>query len=296
MSGPFADRVLISDGGLATTLEARGHDLSDELWSARLLKDAPGEILAVHSAFFEAGAAIATTASYQASFEGFAARGIVAAEASELLTRSVELARRAADEAALDGRRHWVAASIGPYGAALADGSEYRGRYGLTVDELAAWHRPRIETLAAAGPDLLALETVPDVDEAVALIRALDGIDVPAWLSYTISGGRTRADQPLGEAFTVAAESPNVAAVGVNCCAPQEVSAALAAAREVTEKPLVAYPNSGERWDERRRDWTGPRTYSPAMAREWVAAGAGIVGGCCRVGPADIAAVADSLS
>ncbi|MDG3008575.1 homocysteine S-methyltransferase [Rhodococcus sp. D2-41] len=295
MSGPFGGGVLIADGGLATTFEARGHDLSDGLWSARLLKDAPDEIVAVHRAFFEAGAVIATTASYQASLEGFVARGIAQIEATELLTRSVELARRARDEVASDGRRRWVAASAGPYGAALADGSEYRGRYGLTVEELAAWHRPRIEVLAAAKPDLLALETVPDVDEALALIRALDGIEVPAWLSYTISGGRTRAGQPLDEAFAVAAESPRIAAVGVNCCAPEDVSAVLAAARAVTDKPLVAYPNSGERWDVQRRHWTGSRTYSPALALEWVAAGARVVGGCCRVGPPDMAAVAAEL-
>ena len=157
----------MTDGGLATALEARGHDLSDALWSARLLIDDPGEITAVHLAFFRAGADIATTAGYQASFDGLAARGIDRAGAERLLRRSVELARDAA-EALVDGRTRWVAASVGPYGAALADGSEYRGRYGLSVAALRTWHRPRLEVLAEAGPDVLALETVPDVDEAEA--------------------------------------------------------------------------------------------------------------------------------
>ena len=162
--------VLVTDGGLATELEARGNDLSDDLWSARLLADVPDEIKAAHLAFFRAGAVIATTASYQASFDGFAARGIGEDDVVRLLRRSVELAQAARDEVADDGRERWVAASVGPYGATLADGSEYRGRYGLSVAELAAWHRRRLEVLADAGPDVLALETIPDLDEAEALL------------------------------------------------------------------------------------------------------------------------------
>jgi homocysteine S-methyltransferase len=191
---------------MATALEARGHDLSDALWSARLLVDAPAEITAVHRAFFRAGADIAITASYQASFDGFAARGVDRSGAEALLRRSVGLARDAA--ASAGGRRRWVAASVGPYGAALADGSEYRGRYGLSVAALRAWHRPRMEVLASAEPDLLALETVPDADEAEALVDAVAGLGVPAWLSYSIDGDRTRAGQPLADAFAVAAGRP----------------------------------------------------------------------------------------
>jgi homocysteine S-methyltransferase len=144
--GP-AGGVLVADGGLATELEARGHDLSDALWSARLLMDAPREITAAHLAFFRAGAVIATTASYQASFGGFAARGLPRGDAVRLMRRSVELAQAARDDVAGDGRTRWVAASVGPYGAALADGSEYRRRYGLSVAALVAWHRPRLEVL-----------------------------------------------------------------------------------------------------------------------------------------------------
>ena len=286
------DVVLVADGGLATELEARGNDVSDSLWSARLLMDAPEQITDAHLAFFRAGAVIATSASYQASFEGFARRGLDRREAAGLMRRSIDLARAARAEMAGDGRTRWVAASVGPYGAALADGSEYRGRYGLTVPELAAWHRPRLEVLAEAGPDMLALETVPDIDEAEALLTAISGLGIPAWLSYSIAAGRTRAGQSLSEAFAVAADVPEVVAVGVNCCAPAEVLAAIAGAREVTGKPVIVYPNSGEEWDARRRAWTGRSRYSAGQPRQWMAAGAKIAGGCCRVRPADIAVIA----
>ncbi|WP_245671349.1 homocysteine S-methyltransferase [Nocardia amamiensis] len=289
----LASGVLISDGGLATELEARGHDLSDALWSARLLVDDPAAIEAVHAAYFQAGADIATTASYQASFEGFAARGLSRADSIRLLRRSVALARAARDACA-DGRQRWVAASIGPYGAALADGSEYRGRYGRSVGELRAWHRPRLEVLADAGADLLALETVPDIDEAEALVDLVTDIGVPAWLSYTIEGTRTRAGQPLADAFAVAAASDSIIAIGVNCCAPADVTAAIELAAG-TGKPVVAYPNSGEGWDAARRTWAGSARFAPAQARAWVARGARVIGGCCRVGPADIARLATEL-
>lgn len=286
-----ADTVLISDGGLATELEARGHDLSDDLWSARLLMDEPAEIKAVHLAFFQAGAVIATTASYQASFGGFAQRGLDRRAAARLMRRSVELAQAARAELADDGISRWVAASIGPYGAALAGGEEYRGRYGLSVAELADWHRPRLEVLAEAGPDLLALETIPDADEAEALMTAISGLGLPAWLSYTIDGERTRAGQPLAQAFAIARDVPEVVAVGVNCCDPSDVPAAITIARQAAGKPVIVYPNSGEVWDGPRRTWVGKSAFSPDEASRWVAEGARIVGGCCRIRPAEIAQI-----
>ncbi|MGV0050739.1 homocysteine S-methyltransferase [Mycobacterium colombiense] len=279
---------MLLDGGLATELEARGNDLSDPLWSARLLADAPRDIAAVHAAFFRAGARIATTASYQASFEGFAARGFDRRETAGLLRRSVELAKAARDESG--GAGLLVAASIGPYGAALADGSEYRGRYGLSVAALARWHRPRLEILADAGADLLACETVPDVDEAQALVELVRSVGKPAWLSYTIDGDRTRAGQPLADAFAVAAGVDEIVAIGVNCCAPGDVLPAIARAAAVG-KPVIVYPNSGERWDALRHTWIGPSRFSAQLAKQWTAAGARIVGGCCRVGPAAIAQI-----
>ena len=302
------DAVLITDGGLASELEARGHDLSDALWSARLLVDAPDEITAVHAAFFRAGAMFATTASYQASFDGFAAIGVGRNDAARLLRRSVELAKAARSEMSELATRRWVAASIGPYGAALADGSEYRGRYGLAVAALADWHRPRLEVLAGAEPDVLALETLPDIDEAEALVNLVAEVGLPAWLSYTIDGARTRAGQPLADAFAVAAGAPGIVAVGVNCCDPRDVLPAIELARSVfgerersdgrTEiaKPVIVYPNSGERWDSRARTWVGPSRFTASLAPQWVAAGARIIGGCCRVRPSDIGDVAAELA
>ena len=185
-----------------------------------------------------------------------------------------------------------MAASVGPYGAALANGEEYLGRYGLSVAQLADWHRPRMEILADAGADVLALETVPDVDEAEALVGLVHELGVPAWLSYTIAGATTRAGQPLADAFAVAAGVPEIVAVGVNCCAPDDVEHAIEVARATTGKPVIVYPNSGEEWDGERRVWIGKSGWSAELAPRWAAAGARIVGGCCRVRPDDIAAIA----
>jgi homocysteine S-methyltransferase len=308
--------VLVMDGGLSNQLEDQGQDLSDDLWSARLLADDPDQILAAHLAYVRAGARVLITSSYQATFEGFAQRGIDRAKAAELLSRSVELAREAARQAGGTDSPVWVAASIGPYGAMLADGSEYRGRYGLSVRELELFHRPRIEVLAESVPDVLALETVPDIDEAEAMLRAAEGTGVPVWLSYTIDGSTTRAGQPLVEAFALAAGNDQVIAAGVNCCAPEDVAPAVAVAALVTGKPVVVYPNSGERWDAAAQSWTGQSragqsrtgqsrtgqswsgssTFDPALVQAWRDAGATLIGGCCQVGPAAIAALSAALS
>lgn len=297
-AGALSAGTLVLDGGMSNQLESAGHDLSDELWSARLLAERPEAITEAHLGYFLAGADVAITASYQATFESFARRGIDRERAAGLLALSVGLASEAARRArtgGVVGRPLWVAASVGPYGAMLADGSEYRGRYGLTVAELEAFHRPRLEVLAAAGPDVLALETVPDTEEAAALLRAVRGLGVPAWLSYSVSGDRTRAGQPLEEAFALAADAEEVIAVGVNCCAPEDVDAAIATAARVTGKPVVVYPNSGEAWDAGARTWDGRGTFTADRVTGWYAAGARLVGGCCRVGPEAVTAVARAL-
>ncbi|WP_329455087.1 homocysteine S-methyltransferase [Streptomyces sp. NBC_01497] len=288
LSTALAEGTVVLDGGLSNQLAAQGADLSGELWSARLLADDPGLITEAHTAYVRAGARVLITASYQATFEGFARRGLGRARTARLLGRSVELARAAAETV---GDEVWVAASVGPYGAMLADGAEYRGRYGLTVGELTRFHRPRIEALVAARPDVLALETVADVDEAEALLAAARGTGVPVWLSYTVAGGRTRAGQSLAEAFALVAGDDQVIAVGVNCCEPDEADLAVVTAAEVTGKPVVVYPNSGERWDAVADGYRGPATFDAPRARGWRAAGARLVGGCCRVGPDTIAAL-----
>ncbi|GAA2151496.1 homocysteine S-methyltransferase [Kitasatospora kazusensis] len=285
---------LVLDGGLSNQLADAGQDLSDGLWTARLLADEPEAVVRAHAGYFAAGAEVAVTASYQASFEGFARRGIGRAGAVRLLGSSVELAREAARRTPGGGAR-WVAASVGPYGAVLADGSEYRGRYGVGEAELERFHRPRLEALAAAGPDVLAVETIPDADEARVLLRAVRGLGVPVWLSYSVEGARTRAGQPLAEAFALAAEVDEVVAVGVNCCTPGDAGRAVRIAAGVTGKPVVVYPNSGEAWDAGARDWRGVQGFRAAEVAGWVGDGARLVGGCCRVGPAQIAELAAAV-
>jgi homocysteine S-methyltransferase len=301
--------VIVLDGGLATQLEAQGCDLSGALWSARLLAEEPEQIYAAHRAFFAAGADVAITASYQASFAGFAAAGIGPDRASELMRRSIELARRAAADEPGDGRpvsTRWVAASVGPYGAVLGDGSEYRGDYGLSVTELRAFHHERLAVLADAGADVLAVETIPSLAEVEAVVAELDALDLPAWISITAAGGLTRAGEPAADAFALAAAGRNVGAVGVNCSHPEDVTGLLELARAVTDKPLIAYPNSGEDWDAAGRQWHDHRDLTNDLTRSdtarsdtgpsdietWIGLGARLVGGCCRVTPGQISAIA----
>ncbi|HEY6798452.1 MAG TPA: homocysteine S-methyltransferase [Kineosporiaceae bacterium] len=291
---------VVLDGGLATELERAGHDVTGALWSAGLLRDRPDAVVAAHRRFFEAGAEVATTASYQASFEGLAAAGVDAAGTRALLRRSVELARAAAG--GRPGR--WVAASVGPYGAMLTGGQEYTGAYAdprdaaaLDIASLAAWHRPRLEVLADAGADVLACETVPAAAEARALIEELARLDVPGWLSLTAvtrPDGRvtTRLGEPVEPIFALAGQLPQLVAVGVNCTDPDGADRAVAAAARASGKPVVVYPNSGESWDAGRRVWSGSPGFAPEAVTGWLVAGARLVGGCCRVGPTEIAAVA----
>jgi homocysteine S-methyltransferase len=313
-------RVVVIDGGLATELEAEGHHLGDELWSARLLADEPEAIVAVHLAYFRAGARIAITVSYQATFEGFALRGIDHEEAAALLRRSVTLAGEARDlyraevaranstpaaraslapsaglPAPADAGRLLVAASVGPYGAWLADGAEYRGRYGLDRRALRDFHRERLEVLWSAGPDLLACETIPDIVEVRALADLVDEAAAPAWLALSCAdGGHLRDGTPVEEAAAIADATRGFVAVGVNCTAPEHVEELVARIAGVTAKPVVVYPNSGEGWEAATGRWlpaSGPDV-DVATARRWVAAGARLVGGCCRVGPGKIGELA----
>jgi homocysteine S-methyltransferase len=294
LSEALATRPVVLDGGLSTELEARGHDVSSALWSARLLREDPAAIVEAHAAFAAAGAQVATTASYQATVEGFGAAGVDPAEARRLISSSVALAR----EGQPDG---WVAGSVGPYGAMLADGSEYTGAYvaEMSVAELRAFHRPRMELLAEAGADVLACETVPATAEVEALLAEAEALGVPIWLSLTTvvdAAGlaRTRRGESASDVFAMAAGCDTVVAVGVNCTAPAAVLPAVHAAA-TSGKPVVVYPNSGEGWDAAARRWTGPAGISPDDVPIWVAAGARLVGGCCRVRPRDIERIAAAV-
>lgn len=304
---PFLERqdVLILDGGLATELEHRGADLDDPLWSARLLLDRPELVREVHRDYLEAGADCVVSASYQATFEGLKRRGLDREQAAAVLRRSVELAIEARDEVwrrfsdAGDRLRPLVAASVGPYGAFLADGSEYRGDYGMTVDELVDFHRARLDVLASSGADLLAIETLPSREEALALTRLLDSRRGPAaWMSFSCRDERSLWDgTPLERVLAEIAPCSRLVAVGVNCTAPTLVAALLGRAARVTDKPLVAYPNSGEGYDAEAKTWVPAAAAGGLAARcgEWRRAGARLIGGCCRTRPDDIRALRSAL-
>lgn len=282
------------DGGLATQLEARGHDLSDALWSARVLADQPKEVRAVHSAYADAGARVLISASYQVSREGFVADGRSAAAADDALRVSVGLAREAGA-----ARGALVAASVGPYGAIRHDGSEYRGNYGVSRERLVDFHAERLAVLIDAGPDALAIETIPDVDEVGALVEALAAYpDVPAWLSLSCRDAATTcAGQPVEEAAQIAAESPSILAIGINCTAPEHVGPLLSRLSAASDLALVAYPNSGRAWDP-ATGWSGEgRETGDDLVRSWAAIdGVRLIGGCCGVGPESIARISATLS
>jgi len=304
---PFlaAQGVVILDGGLATELEARGHDLSDELWSARLLADDPEAIRQVHFDYLVAGADCIVTASYQATLEGFARQGRSESEAEALLLSSVALARAARDAFWEDERRRagrlrpLVAASVGPYGASRADGSEYTGDYDRDEESLLEFHRRRFELLAASGADLLACETIPSAPEARALARLLgEPRSTWGWLSFACRDGAQLADgTDFGRLVAELEATPNLAAIGVNCTAPRFVAELVARARRATSKAIVVYPNSGARWDAVGRRWQsdGGDGDLAAACGGWHEAGAALVGGCCRVGPGQIEALRRAL-
>jgi homocysteine S-methyltransferase len=284
-------RPVVLDGGLSTALEQQGTDLSGSLWTARLLADEPERLAAAHRAFFAAGAEVATTASYQASVEGFAAVGYDAPTARRLVQRSVSVAREVAEE--FPGAL--VAASVGPYGAFLADGSEYTGRYDVAPSRLRDFHLPRLELLAEAGPDLLAVETIPDTDEAEVLVPLLDEIGLPAWFSYSVRGSRTSAGQPLVAAYGVLSGCRSLVAAGVNCSDQADVLGAVRCAVAVTALPAVAYPNRGGSWDPEAKTWAYGDPVDLDLVPAWLEAGAGLLGGCCGNGPDDIARLVERI-
>jgi homocysteine S-methyltransferase len=295
--------TLILDGGLATELERRGCYLSDELWSARLLADDPDLIRRVHLDYYRAGADCCASASYQATIPGFVRRGMTPERARDFIQLSVRLVIEARDAfwAGAENRRGrlrpLVAASVGPYGAYLADGSEYTGAYDLDEDGLTAFHGERWGLLASSGADLLACETIPSFIEARALARLLD--DTPgvyAWFSFSCRDGeRINDGTPIAECAAYLAGRERVAAIGVNCTAPRFIPDLIRAVTAVTDKPVIVYPNSGEIYDPTAKRWLGesvPAEFG-TYSREWRKLGAGLIGGCCRTTPEHIRQISD---
>jgi len=297
------DGLLVLDGALATELERHGADLSGGLWSARLLVERPELISRVHRDYFQAGADVAITASYQASVDGFARAGVPASEAADLIRLSVVLAVRARDDfwdqLPERDRQHrsrpLVATSVGPYGAVLADGSEYRGRYDLPYDDLVRFHRERLHVLAAAGVQVLACETIPSLVEARALVEVLGGFpDLTAWLSFSARNDTEVSDgTPVTDCAAYLQDQDQIVAVGVNCTGVRHITPLIRQFRRSTDKPVVVYPNSGEVYDAGAQAWSGRRDTADygRLAAGWFEAGARLIGGCCRTQPDDIGAV-----
>ena len=302
---PFLDRygVLVLDGGLATQLEARGCDLNDELWSARLLLENPDLIWQVHADYLWAGADCITSASYQATIPAFMRRGLHESEAIDLLRLSVQLAVEARDaywalQPDQEKRiRPLVAASIGPYAAYKADGSEYTGDYDLDEAGLLQFHHRRWLVLDAAGADLFACETIPSFAEARALARLLaETPDRFAWFSFACRDGQRISDgTPIAECAAFLNDFPQAAAVGINCTPPRFIPQLINAVQSVTDKPIIVYPNSGEKYDTAQKCWVGeavPAEFG-TFSREWRKQGAAMLGGCCRTTPAHIRQIRD---
>ncbi len=290
----FIDPVVVLDGGLSTQVESRGHSTDDPLWTGRVLVQDPDAITRAHRDFVEAGARVVVTASYQVSRAGFVASGLEAAAADDALLASIDAAR-----AATNGTTCLVAASVGPYGAILHDGSEYRGRYGLPHQALVDFHAERLSVLAEGRPDLLAVETIPDVDEAEALVQVLAGHpDIPAWMTFSAADdAHTCAGQTIEAAVSVAAAAPSVVAVGINCTDPAHVTGLVRRMRAVTSLPVIVYPNAGGTWDAADASWNvAPGTPFPrSLVHEWREAGVSAIGGCCGTDAGVIADVAGQL-
>jgi homocysteine S-methyltransferase len=305
---PLEDVVFL-DGALATELQARGCNIDGPLWSGRALAENPDLIRQVHLDYFRAGAEVAITASYQASLRGLEEQGYAHDVAFQLIRRSAELA--------IDARREYleeqresdhgtcrpllVAGSVGPYGAYLNDGSEYRGDYSLSLDGFISFHRPRIRTLRDAGVDLLAVETIPSQPETQALLKLLseEFSDLPAWFSFTTRDHAHISDgTPVEEVMRSLRQSKQVVAVGINCIAMEDVSGALAEMVKHSSLPLIVYPNSGQVFDVATNSWSGARTSRQklaALALEWRSLGARFIGGCCQTGPEDIKAIVSAF-
>ncbi len=276
-------KVIKLDGGLSTALENNGNKLTTSLWSGELIRSNPAQITKAHLDFINAGAQIIITSSYQLSYLGCASRGWSDAETDQALISSTQLAKDAITQS---GKSVKVAASVGPYGASLADGSEYKGNYGVSKSALKDFHARRLEILISTSPDYLALETMPDTFEVEVLLELLHDCPIPFWLSYSCTeGNQTNAGQSFQSAVDLAS---NAMAVGINCTKPELITELLRSAK--SSKPFIVYPNSGRVWDAKNKVWTGSAAagFSNKLVNEWIEAGAEIIGGCCGIGASEI--------
>lgn len=300
-------KFLTIDGALGTELETRGCQLgtSDKLWSAKVLLENPQLIYQVHLDYFRVGADFIITASYQGSVASFMRYGLTESAAHALIAKCVELAKQARIDYLHeigDKKTLLIAGSVGPFGTFLADGSEYRGDYERTHDEYCAFHRPRIQTLIAAGVDILAIETIPSASEIHAMLQLLatEFPTITAYISFSLRDGQHLCDgTPLASILPAINNQPQIVAVGVNCYALDKVTDALITLRAHTNLALLVYPNSGERYDPVAKVWVdSPATNLPfhEYIDEWIECGAKMIGGCCRTNPQIIANIANKLN
>ncbi|OIW02351.1 hypothetical protein TanjilG_11247 [Lupinus angustifolius] len=302
----------VIDGGFATQLERHGASINDPLWSAICLMKELHLIKKVHLEYLEAGANILVTSSYQATIPGFLSKGMTIEEAELLLSRSVKVAVEARDSfwdlaKTNPENKHskaLVAASIGSYGAYLADGSEYSGCYGpdVSLENLKDFHRRRLQVLVEAGPDLLAFETIPNKLEAQAYVELLEeeNVKIPSWISFTtIDGENVPSGDSFEECLEVVNKSNRVDAVGINCAPPHFIGNIISKFKQLTKKVIVVYPNSGEIWDGKGKKWLPSKCFDDndfgLHATNWRDLGAKIIGGCCRTTPFTIQLISKAL-
>lgn len=291
------NQSIVLDGAMATELEKLGVATDSALWSATALLDAPEKVYTVHKSYFQAGAQVATTNTYQANVPAFEKIGLSHEESRNLITQAVKIAAQARDDNAPDG---FVAASIGPYGAYLADGSEYTGAYSLSKADFQYFHRERLELVIAAGADVLALETMPNFAEVQALVDLIEtsSWDIPYWVSFSLKDSQTLCDgTALAEAVAWVAQHERVVAVGINCLKTELATQALENLQGVTTLPLLVYPNSGEHYDPKTKTWTDQHQALDfgQLGQTWSDLGAKLIGGCCRTSPKEIQEISEIL-
>ena len=294
---------LLLDGGLSNQLESQGCNLKQSLWTAEMLKSNPQEIIKAHLAYLEAGAQCIITSSYQATIPGFTKLGIDEEEAKKLILKSVKLAKKANHiylEKYPDRTQALVAASIGPYGAYLADGSEYRGNYGISDEELKDFHLSRIQILDKSEADILACETIPSYQEARLLAEILLDCKKKSWMTFSCKDGIHINDgTPIAECMHLLNRHPNIFAVGVNCTKPSYISSLIKIIKaNCGNKKIIVYPNSGEIYNAKTKSWafSSEQNFGVQSVQEWLALGVDLIGGCCRVGPSQIHEVKSKVS
>ena len=297
-------KYMIIDGALASELQRRGCDLNDSLWSAKVLIEQPELIQQVHYDYFVAGADCAITASYQATPMGFAPKGIELEESIKLIKTSVKLAQQAKMQYLNDIKQDkalLIAGSVGPYGAYLANGSEYTGDYQLSESEFIAFHKDRVTALIDAGVDILACETMPSFLEIKALVKLIQQFPmVNCWFSLTLKDQQHISDgTPLTEVIEYLNGIEQIVSVGINCIALEKVTPALEVLSKLTSKPLIVYPNSGEQYDPTTKQWHKNHHHNCTFANQldtWIKLGAKLIGGCCQTTPEDIVEIHQLLN